>query len=616
MARRRSCPIGARAALAAADRRRDADAQPEREHAAPRTSRSTGRSSSSRATTTSGSPPRCSGGAAPSRWRRSFLLPVIGLALRRRWAAFTLGGTLIVLLLMEVPWLFVHLSDAVSLSQSRRAAGFAPLPFAFAGDRGARRTPEARAAGRARRRDRPAAALARRLRVRPAARRPGARDVGRARRRRGRRSSSFLALRRPPLREHHTLGAAAVCAFVLPVFVHGVAHWSPRPEVRSARALAAARPQPAHEGAEGRDRDRAARDELRVAATLRSTSSPRRSRTSRTRRRTTRTAASRAVHHWVLTNDPRSPGATARPGRSAAAVSIVCRGEGAARHAVLPARRGRRRTASAEVRDASAGARDRDARARARRLRSGSTATTSCSRRRSPGCTARATSGRRAASRPRSCTARPGSSGVEAGAARRAPAARARRERQLEPDRDPGGDPHRRSARGSTSSSPRRRRRRCTWSARRSNARPACRGSPTCATRSSRIRTATPSGCSCALKEQGEHAVATLVTRSADAIVCVSEAIADEMRERAPAGEVVTIANGSDFDDFAGLEHTAVRPLPASRTPARSSASAIRARSSPRCARPGSTSRSASSATSARPTASGPSSSGSATGSS
>jgi glycosyltransferase involved in cell wall biosynthesis len=56
-------------------------------------------------------------------------------------------------------------------------------------------------------------------------------------------------------------------------------------------------------------------------------------------------------------------------------------------------------------------------------------------------------------------------------------------------------------------------------------------------------------------KESGEHAVARLVCRSADAIVCVSDAIADEMRERSPAGEVVTIANGSDFDDFTGLEH-------------------------------------------------------------
>jgi glycosyltransferase involved in cell wall biosynthesis len=55
-------------------------------------------------------------------------------------------------------------------------------------------------------------------------------------------------------------------------------------------------------------------------------------------------------------------------------------------------------------------------------------------------------------------------------------------------------------------------------------------------------------------KEQGEHAVAKLVARSADAITCVSDAIADEMRERSPKGQVVTIPNGSDFDDFAGLE--------------------------------------------------------------
>ena len=55
-------------------------------------------------------------------------------------------------------------------------------------------------------------------------------------------------------------------------------------------------------------------------------------------------------------------------------------------------------------------------------------------------------------------------------------------------------------------------------------------------------------------KEQGEHAVARLVARNADAITCVSDAIADEIRERSPAGPVTTIANGSDFDDFAGLD--------------------------------------------------------------
>jgi glycosyltransferase involved in cell wall biosynthesis len=56
-------------------------------------------------------------------------------------------------------------------------------------------------------------------------------------------------------------------------------------------------------------------------------------------------------------------------------------------------------------------------------------------------------------------------------------------------------------------------------------------------------------------KEQGEHAVARLVARSADAIVTVSDAIAEEARSFSPRGSVTTIANGSDFDDFAGLEY-------------------------------------------------------------
>jgi glycosyltransferase involved in cell wall biosynthesis len=57
-------------------------------------------------------------------------------------------------------------------------------------------------------------------------------------------------------------------------------------------------------------------------------------------------------------------------------------------------------------------------------------------------------------------------------------------------------------------------------------------------------------------KEQGEHAVARLVARNADAIVAVSEAIADELREREPRGPVHHISNGSDFDDFVGLDYT------------------------------------------------------------
>jgi len=48
--------------------------------------------------------------------------------------------------------------------------------------------------------------------------------------------------------------------------------------------------------------------------------------------------------------------------------------------------------------------------------------------------------------------------------------------------------------------------------------------------------------------------VARLVASRADAITCVSEAISEETRALAPRGRVVTIANGCDFDDVAGLE--------------------------------------------------------------
>jgi glycosyltransferase involved in cell wall biosynthesis len=57
------------------------------------------------------------------------------------------------------------------------------------------------------------------------------------------------------------------------------------------------------------------------------------------------------------------------------------------------------------------------------------------------------------------------------------------------------------------------------------------------------------------MKEQSQRAVARLVARRADAVVCASEAIAEEARELEPAGRVATIANGCDFDDFAGLEY-------------------------------------------------------------
>jgi hypothetical protein len=152
-------------------------------------------------------------------------LPVTALAIRRRWAAYALGGTVLVLALMLVPWLFVHFSDAVSLSQSRRAAGFAPLPFALAGA---------------------AAILMRRWAFVPLAlvagvvlQRlwPGDFDYGL--RHGGPGWATWLALLggaaalvaalivrpRPPV-ERHVLGAAAVALLALPVVVHGFAHWS------------------------------------------------------------------------------------------------------------------------------------------------------------------------------------------------------------------------------------------------------------------------------------------------------------------------------------------------------------------------------------------------------
>ncbi len=57
-------------------------------------------------------------------------------------------------------------------------------------------------------------------------------------------------------------------------------------------------------------------------------------------------------------------------------------------------------------------------------------------------------------------------------------------------------------------------------------------------------------------KEQGQQGVAALVARGADAIVAVSEAIAAEMQARRPRGRVLTIPNGADFDDFAGLSYS------------------------------------------------------------
>ena len=56
-------------------------------------------------------------------------------------------------------------------------------------------------------------------------------------------------------------------------------------------------------------------------------------------------------------------------------------------------------------------------------------------------------------------------------------------------------------------------------------------------------------------KQQAMRGVAALVARRADAIVAAADAIAAETRELSPRGRVVTIENGCDFDDFAGMEY-------------------------------------------------------------
>ncbi len=61
------------------------------------------------------------------------LLPVAALAARRRWSPLVLGSTVVLLALELSSVLFPRFSDVVSLSQSRRAAGFVPFAFAFAG---------------------------------------------------------------------------------------------------------------------------------------------------------------------------------------------------------------------------------------------------------------------------------------------------------------------------------------------------------------------------------------------------------------------------------------------------------------------------------------------------
>jgi glycosyltransferase involved in cell wall biosynthesis len=56
-------------------------------------------------------------------------------------------------------------------------------------------------------------------------------------------------------------------------------------------------------------------------------------------------------------------------------------------------------------------------------------------------------------------------------------------------------------------------------------------------------------------RQKAVEQVARLVASRADAVTCVSDAIADEVRMLGARGIVRVVANGCDFDDFAGLEY-------------------------------------------------------------
>jgi hypothetical protein len=159
------------------------------------------------------------------------LVPLAALAARRRWSAFVLGGSLAVLALELSTRLFPRFADLVSLSQARRAAGFLPFVFAFAGG---------------------AAVLARALRrfVLPVAlaagivlqrKFPGDFELGLTSG--GPATATWialygglvalaagllLALRFRAFDRGDWLPAAAALLFVLPVAVHGFRHWTPK----------------------------------------------------------------------------------------------------------------------------------------------------------------------------------------------------------------------------------------------------------------------------------------------------------------------------------------------------------------------------------------------------
>lgn len=156
------------------------------------------------------------------------LVPLAALASGRRWSAYVLGGTVAMCVVLLVPAVFTPFSDAVSLSQARRAAAFLPLAVAFAGG----------AAVLARLLGRWAVALALAAGIALEFVYPG--EFSYRLKDGGPWLVAWIALfggavalaaaavlgRRGRLDDRGPLSAAVAAAFVLPVAVFGFAHWS------------------------------------------------------------------------------------------------------------------------------------------------------------------------------------------------------------------------------------------------------------------------------------------------------------------------------------------------------------------------------------------------------
>ena len=168
------------------------------------------------------------------------LIPLAALAPLRRWAAFVLGGSLVVFGLTLTAFLFPHFADVVSISQARRAAGFLPFPFAFAGGvllvaqvLRLAALPVALAGGIALQLAFPGDFGYRLQDGGPPVVTWVAALGGAA-------AFAFAALVRWPgiAERRERLAGVAAALFVLPVAVHGIANWERRPESRAHRLTA------------------------------------------------------------------------------------------------------------------------------------------------------------------------------------------------------------------------------------------------------------------------------------------------------------------------------------------------------------------------------------------